>query len=255
MNWLEPFNKTFEFIGERSVHNREKRKVYENPLGDSFNRSVIKKLMGMYNPNNLQHMVYNMIDLFISGKQSFNDLWHVVLPSDNDVVVDPVFDKTQFTEVWLPVDQTNEVIDALKVALKNDPLMSGPFAIEIYGAKKSEFWLSCSYGYDVIRIDPYWYSNQNPKPKHEQYEEILRNFFTKYWEILLPMDNARCHWGKWMPRCGQILGQKLVYGQDFLKLRFEKLGDFLKLREKLDPKQVFVTPYWRELFGISEIEE
>ena len=122
-----------------------------------------------------------------------------------------------------------------------DPKAAGNFATEIYGAKKSDFWLSMSYGEDMVRIDPYWFHwNSGDK----------REFFTNFWNALLPLDeHVRLHWGKWLPEPGQICGGK-AFNLAYLKTAFPKMEEWLKLREIYDPKNVFLTDYWRKILEI-----
>jgi len=71
---------------------------------------------------------------------------------------------------------------------KENPTSAGNLGVEVYGAKQSPFWLSMSYGSDVIRIDPYWWEH-NVKGN-------LNDFFGVFWQGLLQIEGARCHWGK-----------------------------------------------------------
>ena len=120
--------------------------------------------------------------------------------------------------------------------------VAGNFATEIYGAKESPFWLSMSYGHDVVRVDPYWY--------HYNKGDI-RNYYTHFWNALLDLPGARLHWGKYLPNSGQQCGQT-TFNLAYLKKAYPKMGDWLALREKHDPDQVFVTEYWRSILEIPK---
>jgi D-arabinono-1,4-lactone oxidase len=104
--------------------------------------------------------------------------------------------------------------------------------------------MSQSYGRDVIRIDPYWWEC-NPRG-------TLEEFFAKYWDVLLVIPTARLHWGKHIPKVGSKYGDMTI-GPDYVAKAFPKFGDWMRLREKYDPEQVFVTTYWRELLGIAAL--
>ena len=121
-------------------------------------------------------------------------------------------------------------------------LAAGSFTTEIYCAKKSEFWLSMSYNQDMLRIDPYWF--------HRNCHGDKRDFFGYHWEKLLDIEGARLHWGKWLPTPGQKFENGVTFNLDFLKGAYDKMQDWLDLREKMDPHQVFVNKYWR---GILEL--
>lgn len=170
---------------------------------------------------------------------TFNDVWSNALPSEDKVPVDSIM-KTQFTEMWFPMDQTNNVMNILDLLFK-DQQVAGNYATEIYGAKKSAFWLSPSYNRDVVRIDPFWFVHQEGDPK---------KFFAHFWEYLLPVEGIRFHWGKFLPEVGKnYRGTK--FDLKFLEESYPKIKDWLRVRERMDPNQVFVTKYWRKVFDIK----
>lgn len=102
--------------------------------------------------------------------------------------------RVQFTEVWIDIDRTDEVIEVLEKLFGKKPDAGGNFGVEIYPAKKSPFWMSAAYNRNVIRIDPYWWEfNSNGN---------LEGFFDEYWRILMTIPTARLHWGKHFPKLG-----------------------------------------------------
>ena len=134
---------------------------------------------------------------------------------------------------------------------KRDPSTIGTFGVEVYEAKESDMWLSMSYGRDVIRIDPYWFE-WNPSG-----EKGLEAYFAPFWDLLLKIPSARLHWGKHWPKPGTTYTSadgkvSRTIGADYCQKSFPKYKDWMRLRAKYDPKQIFVTDYWRELLGIPE---
>ena len=181
---------------------------------------------------------------FVSLKdtQNFADAWDLTLPSDNQTPVDTII-KVDFTEVWLPLDQCQPVMDKLKELFKNQQA-AGNFATEIYCAKESPFWMSMAYGRNVVRVDRYWYHYN---------EGDLRTYFSYFWDVLLELPGARLHWGKYLPHYGQKCGD-ITYDLEHLNDRYPKLKDWLKKRDELDPDQVFLSEYWRSMFQIAHKE-
>jgi D-arabinono-1,4-lactone oxidase len=55
---------------------------------------------------------------------------------------------------------------------------------------------------------------------------------------------ARPHWGKHLP-------PPLPAWQAHHRGQFARLGDFLELRDALDPDEVFLTRYWRDHLAIG----
>lgn len=174
----------------------------------------------------------------------FCDHWYLALPNDDQALIDSVI-RVQFTEIWLDLARTPDAYNALTALFAKDPLAGGNFGVELYCAKQSPFWMSQSYGRDVVRVDPYWWE-YNP-------EGNLNSFFEKYWKALLPIPTARLHWGKHFPAVGTRYGD-ITIGPDYVEKSFPKFKDWRAKRAEFDPEQIFVTDYWRALLGIPSLK-
>jgi len=219
---------------------------YTNPLSKTLPFLIAQWVFNLADkgiiPKFRRWLIQEMFPL--SKPQSFSDSWGLTLPNDDGAVnAHKALNYTQFTEIWFPLGSAKDVLDRLKAELKKDPTLEGDFAIEMYSAPKSPFWLSPAYDRDVFRLDPYWWSEAKKSNPHD--------FFTKYWNIFLPFSGARLHQGKWQPKPGQNCGG-ITWNLRHLQSLYPKLGEFLKLREELDPLQLFVSPYWRGLFEIPQ---
>jgi hypothetical protein len=174
------------------------------------------------------------------GPQLFSDTWYSGLPMDNQMS-DKLF-PVWFTELWIDIDQTQAVMDALKAYYNQptDPFLS--FSCEIYAAGHNDFWLSPAYQTDVIRIDIFWFGNNLGDPYA---------FYQNFWDLLAPF-KFRPHWGKYIPMV--INPQSApVSGTDYLSGNYPKWNDWMALRQKMDPKQLFVNDYWRSILGIASL--
>lgn len=169
---------------------------------------------------------------------SFRDIWFETLPMDNKAHTDSII-RVHFTEIWLPLNQCQTIVERLEELFKNQKAANN-FATEIYGAKKSPFWLSMSYDQDMVRVDPYWWAYNKGDP---------RVFFSYFWDVLLDIPGARLHWGKYLPLPGQKCGNT-TFNSEYLKSVYPKMHEWLKLRQEMDPDQVFVTEYWRGILDI-----
>ena len=168
----------------------------------------------------------------------FRDIWFETLPMDDEAHTDFII-KVDFTEIWVPLDQCQVVMDKLLVLFENQQA-AGNFATEIYGAKESPFWLSMSYNQKMVRVDPYWWThNKGDK----------REYFSYFWDVLLDIPGTRLHWGKYLPHPGQVCGNT-TFNLAYLRSVYPKMDDWLTLREQMDPDQVFVTDYWRDILEI-----
>lgn len=204
--------------------------------------TVCNLLLQCPNPTEFHYKIIGCaLSLFVDLNYSkrFRDCWSKILPMDNEVPTQSIM-KMAFTEIWVPLKECQNVMNKLQ-KLFEDQQACNNLATEIYGAKKSPFWLSMSYGDDnMVRVDPYWWAfNGGDK----------RKFFSYFWDALLGIQGSRLHWGKYLPFPGQHCGT-IKFNLAYLKSVYTKMDDWLKMRETMDPDQVFVTDYWR---GILEI--
>jgi hypothetical protein len=170
------------------------------------------------------------------GPQEFRDSWWHGLPMDNQVS-GKLF-PTEFTEIWIPISRTEEVMRDMKNHYREKGLeATGSFACEVYAARGSKFWLSPSFGEDAVRINLFWfgYNKGNPKEYYRQFWELLKEF------------NFRVHWGKHLP------DDPAGAWAQYLSQRYPRWKDFMGLREEMDPHQIFVTDYWRRHLGIAPV--
>ncbi|HYO57097.1 D-arabinono-1,4-lactone oxidase [Archangium sp.] len=170
------------------------------------------------------------------GTQNFWDNWYSSLPMDNDV--SDFLMPTEFTELWIPIEKTQEVMNKLRDFYEKGGFKAtGSFSCEIYSGKADDLWLSPAYKQDVVRVDVFWF--------HDLFrsEDELKAFYQQYWELLREYD-FRPHWAKYLPE-GDM-------GPAYLAQRYPMWKQFLELRARRDPKQLFVTDYWRNALGIPK---
>jgi hypothetical protein len=182
--------------------------------------------------------------------QAFRDYGWSGLPMDNQA--DDELVPTEFTEMWVPLARTQEVMQLLQ-AYFTEPdddreayRRTGTYAWELYSAMASPFWMSASHsdGTDewrdgAFRVDIYWFAGGAGDP--------AQTFFPQFWELFrangIPF---RLHWGKYQP----------VYSEgdrgwvDFFHAQYPRWDDFLRLREERDPNNIFLNEYWRDRFGL-----
>ncbi len=157
---------------------------------------------------------------------------------DNQISDD--FMPTEFTELWIPIERAHEVMGTLRDFYAGGGYeRSGTYACEIYGAKASNFWLSPSYRTDVVRVDLYYFGRSATPPQEA--------FYPQFWaQQVLGQYGHRPHWGKHLPD-----GADPDFGAAYLASAYPRFGDFMEVRAAYDPKQVFVTDYWRSHLGIA----
>ncbi len=182
--------------------------------------------------------------------QEFSDWSWRGLPMDN--AVSDVLVPSEFTEAWVPLPRTAEVMRLLRdyfAAPKDDGealKRAGTFSWEFYSAMPEQFWLNASYsdGEDewregVLRVDPYWFVANEENP--------AETMFAGLWSLLreagIPF---RLHWGKFQPL--YPAGDRSWV--DFFRAQYPRWDDFLALRAERDPNNIFLSDYWRQRLGL-----
>ena len=220
---LEPFAKRIE---------RELPVIFPKVLGAFISLDMDKKGMQKGEP------------------QSFRDWAWQGLPMDNQA--NDVLVPTEFTELWVPLPRTGDAVRLLNryfTEPRDDReayRRTGLYAWELYSAKPTAFWMAASHttGDDewkdgVLRIDVYWFGANPSDP--------AVTFYPPLWELFrdsgIPF---RLHWGKFQP-VYQAGERRWV---DFFAVHYPRWNDFLELRARRDPNNIFLTSYWRDRFGL-----
>lgn len=254
LNWFaqKKVKRVMQWTGSRT-DKMEPFKPYDSELRNEWmNRLAaivlrIGNLLEIFDPNlpfNAR-LIGKLLEPFVpldDPPKEFRDFWYRALPSDDAVDVDKAI-PIQFTEIWLPVNQLTQTLDALIPAIDKEQRMAGNFAIELYGAKDSPFWMSPAYSRKegAVRVDVFWWARNLGSRER---------FFAYYWDLLLELKGARLHWGKYLPVVGKKYGS-ITFGPEFIRQAYsERMGDWLKCRARFDPDGVFLTDYWRAILGI-----
>ncbi|HHH29534.1 MAG TPA: FAD-binding protein [Polyangiaceae bacterium] len=188
----------------------------------------------------LPDWIDEVLGIFVSeGTITFQDCWMCGLPMDNQM--DDQLWPTDFTELWIPIERTGEVMCAMRdwYSGDGDPEVAlartGTFSCELYPARKSRFWMSPAYDSDVFRVDVFWFGLNAGDP--------ATDFYPQFWELLKRFD-FRPHWGKYLPP------PDASWAAHYRRV-LPRMADFLTLRAKLDPKGIFLTDYWAGHLGIE----
>jgi len=189
----------------------------------------------------LPYVIDEILSVFVTeGTQHFWDTWMCGLPMDNQM--DDTLWPVWFTELWVPIEHTDEVMRTLRTHYRGDGTpqgaltATGTFSCEIYGTGQSRFWLSPAYGSAVVRIDVFWFAHNS--------EDVMA-FYRPFWNKLKRF-GWRPHWGKLMPTPSDAW-------RAHYRAQLPKLEAFLTLRDQLDPQQIFVSEYWRAHLGIAPL--
>ena len=136
--------------------------------------------------------------------------------------------ETRFNEMEyaVPADDGPAVARQVAEAIRASdiPVM---FPLELRYTAADDCWLSPFYGRPGMTIAVHQYGPQNFKPLFDLTEPILKEA------------DGRPHPGK----------RHTLTANDFAD-RYPLFGDFCQLREQMDPKGKFLTPYFGELLGV-----
>jgi hypothetical protein len=170
--------------------------------------------------------------------QLFMDYTYSSLPMDNGA--NDIMMGTEFTEIWIPLSDTQRAMQLLNNMFKEGKYKStGYYSTELYAGKQNSCWLSPAYERDVFRIDFFWFSTNEGNPAARD------GFFSQFWERL-EQENIpfRLHWAKFLP--------EYDYGRwaTYFRSQYPRWDDFMALRAKRDPQNIFLNDYWSlHLFG------
>ncbi|BDS10171.1 FAD-binding protein [Aureispira anguillae] len=170
-----------------------------------------------------------------AGPQQFWDTWWQGLPMDNQI--DDHLLPTWFTEIWIPVDQTQAVMNKMNDFFEQASFdETDTFSYEFYATTKSKFWMSPSYDKDVVRVDVFWFGSN--------YEQPTDRFYPQFWDLLKDFD-YRLHWGKF------LVQNTPSVPSNYIEQQYPKWNDWMNIRQELDPNNLFLTNYWKTHLNIS----
>jgi len=152
------------------------------------------------------------------GPRTYTDIAHKVFTSERRVV---------FREMEYAVPR-EAGLDALQEARRmlEASGLTVSFPVEIRVAPADDVPLSTSYGRDTL----YLAFHTHRQAEHERYFALM--------EAVMRDHGGRPHWGKLHTR-----------DADALAPLYPRFGDFLALRDRLDPERVFTNAYLKRVLG------
>jgi L-gulono-1,4-lactone dehydrogenase len=129
------------------------------------------------------------------------------------------------SEYAVPRESLLDVLAELRAGVSHlaHPVM---FPVEVRVAAADDVWLSTAYGRDSAYVAIHQYVGL-------PYQEYFRRF-----ESIATSVGGRPHWGKLHTRTASYFSS--VY---------PRFGDFLQVRDSLDPERRFANPYVTQIFG------
>ncbi|CAN5372057.1 hypothetical protein BH09BAC3_BH09BAC3_12810 [soil metagenome] len=217
----------------------------------SFILLLLRTLQSKENPWIPRAVIGTFQKITKPGKEKvFHDYPWGSLPMDNEI--NDTILSTEFTEIWVPMEKGHEAMQYLKELYENNKFDScGYYATELYASKKSKIWLSPSFRGNALKIDIFWFTNNEGDPSAAT--SAKDGFFNQFWDGLNQKGIPFClHWGKFLP--GHTVGENdysnYAKWAAYWRSQYPKWDDFMKLRSQRDPHNIFLTDYWSlHLFG------
>jgi L-gulonolactone oxidase len=129
------------------------------------------------------------------------------------------------TEWTFEISKAKEILRAYKNFITENKYNLN-FIQEIRFTKGDDFWLSGCYKRDAIWLGLYNYA-------HEKWDKVLPEY-----EAFAKKYNGRPHWGK-----------EFTMDKNYLHQQYEKMADFKKLKEEMDPSGKFENKFISDLLG------
>lgn len=199
--------------------------LQRSSLERKIKTSILKGMLSLF-----QHPQCNWLQ-YLLLKQHENNIYPTYQVNRSDLVLTNL-DQTFFDpiplhnmEVAVPYTQAPTVLQALRNHFRKTRRYPNIF-IRIRCSAADNYWLSPAYHRTTCWLDlcEYPYSG---------------NFFREMAELLKPFE-IRCHWGK-----------EIQLDRAYLKQRYEKWDEFLRLRQAWDPNQMFANECLDHFFEIA----
>lgn len=145
----------------------------------------------------------------------------------HNIFVTPRLIKFREMEYCVPQEEMAAVLNDIRYVIEKKKIRVH-FPIECRYVKADDIWISPSYQRDSAYIAVHMYKGM----PFQEYFDAIEEVFTYY--------QGRPHWGKMHN-----------LQKDRLSDLYPKWEDFLRVRSELDPDDILLNPYLRELFGVD----
>jgi FAD-linked oxidoreductase len=160
----------------------------------------------------------NRLSTRLTGNRAFSDRSYRVFATERRV-------RFREMEYAIPQERIPTVLREVKALIERKGWMIS-FPIEVRAAAQDDLWLSTATGRATGYIAVHRYFREDPT-----------EYFTAV-EAIMKAHEGRPHWGKMNTRTAADLSPA-----------YPKFGDFLKVRDRLDPDRVFTNDYLDRVLG------
>ncbi|WP_194411161.1 D-arabinono-1,4-lactone oxidase [Microbacterium cremeum] len=160
----------------------------------------------------------NRLAAKVWGDREFTDASNRVFATSRSV-------RFREMEYALPAENVRPAFDALRALIDERGWRIG-FPVEVRFAAADDLWLSTAHGRASAYIAVHRYWREDPTEYFQAVEQIMLSF------------GGRPHWGKMH-----------TLDASGLRERYPRFGDFVALRDRLDPERLFRNAYLDRVLG------
>jgi L-gulono-1,4-lactone dehydrogenase len=160
----------------------------------------------------------NRLSARLTGNRSFSDISHRVFATERNV-------RFREMEYALPLAEVPEVLRAIDALIERKG-WTVSFPVEVRATAADNLWMSTASGRATGYIAVHRYYREDPTEYFTAVEEIMK------------AHGGRPHWGKMNTRTAEDLAPA-----------YPRFGDFLAVRDRLDPDRVFSNDYLERVLG------
>ena len=215
-----PFTKTVQMktanINTETLHKKYKPSFFKDILIENSLFKVLSEISRIIPPTAKLMSKISAIGVPVGEKKGDS---HLVYATKRLV-------KFNEMEYSIPAEHMGEVINEIAETIEKRNFRVH-FPVECRYAKQDDIWISPAYGRDSAFVAIHMYKGM----KHEEFFAAMEEIFQKY--------DGRPHWGKMH-----------TMSHENVVAAYPNLDKFLQVRQELDPNQMFVNDYLKELFGI-----
>jgi FAD-linked oxidoreductase len=203
-------------------------------------RSAIASAMSSFNKIVLENWVYQVISEMCRQVPSLCPMASRVSAAaiaridevdySHRLFATPRMVRFQEMEYNLPAEHLPEALERVRQLIR-DQKIHVHFPVECRFVQGDDIWLSPAYGRDSAYIAVHMYRGMPYTAYFHQVEAIYQDY------------QGRPHWGKMHTLDHHV----------FSRL-YPRWGDFLRIRQQLDPQGMFLNAYLHELLGLEENE-
>lgn len=230
---LRQQNQHFEFfwfpytnkVQAKRINRAESETASTKKQGNNFNQLVVE--------NGLLWVLSQLCRMQPKWSKAASELSALGIPSATEtgdshhLYATPRLVRFYEMEYSVPADRMGLVLTDIQHVLEKHRFHVH-FPIECRYVKEDNIWLSPSYHRDSAYIAVHMFKGMEFQPYFSAMEEIFQHY------------NGRPHWGK----MHTLTTEKL-------ERVYPKFHEFLRIREELDPQQMFTNAYLRRLFSIK----